>query len=178
MFVEVSKSIIFLLKSFLGKFYRHLAIFFWSHCWVAAVLESFTIIISKKRETWPEILWYLTKWDSKICFTYPEVCTIFFQLASSSDSGEACNAGNWVQYFWSPTMMTTRGSSFASTSNPCRRRKKIRKFFAQYFGRILRPGRWWSWCRRPCRCRCEGSACLGPCLATGRFVQILKTLDF
>ena len=31
-FVKVSKSIIFLLKSFLGNFYRHLAIFFWSHC--------------------------------------------------------------------------------------------------------------------------------------------------
>ena len=27
------KSIIFLLKSFLGNFYRHLAIFFWSHWW-------------------------------------------------------------------------------------------------------------------------------------------------
>ena len=30
-FVKVSKSIIFLVKSFLGDFYRHLAIFFWSH---------------------------------------------------------------------------------------------------------------------------------------------------
>ena len=30
-FVKVSKSIIFLVKSFLGNFYRHLAIFFWSH---------------------------------------------------------------------------------------------------------------------------------------------------
>ena len=29
----MSKSIIFLVKSFLGNFYRHLAIFFWSH-WV------------------------------------------------------------------------------------------------------------------------------------------------
>ena len=28
----MSKSIIFLVKSFLGKFYRNLAIFFWSHC--------------------------------------------------------------------------------------------------------------------------------------------------
>ena len=28
----MSKSIIFLVKSFLGNFYRHLAIFFWSHC--------------------------------------------------------------------------------------------------------------------------------------------------
>ena len=31
-FVKVSKTIIFLVKSFLGNFYRHLAIFFWSHC--------------------------------------------------------------------------------------------------------------------------------------------------
>ena len=31
-FVKGSKSIIFLVKSGLGKFYRHLAIFFWSHC--------------------------------------------------------------------------------------------------------------------------------------------------
>ena len=30
--VKVSKSIIFLVKSFLGNFDRHLAIFFWSHC--------------------------------------------------------------------------------------------------------------------------------------------------
>ena len=29
-FVKVSKSIIFLVKQFLGDFYRHLAIFFWS----------------------------------------------------------------------------------------------------------------------------------------------------
>ena len=31
-FVKVSKSILFLVKSFLGNFYRHLAIFIWSHC--------------------------------------------------------------------------------------------------------------------------------------------------
>ena len=31
MFVKVSKSLIFLVKSFLGNFYRHLAIFYWSH---------------------------------------------------------------------------------------------------------------------------------------------------
>ena len=31
-FVKVSKSIIFLVISVLGKFYRHSAIFFWSHC--------------------------------------------------------------------------------------------------------------------------------------------------
>ena len=31
-FVKVSKSIIFLVKSFWDNFYRHLVIFFWSHC--------------------------------------------------------------------------------------------------------------------------------------------------
>ena len=31
-FLKVSKSIIFLVKSFLGNFYRYLAIFIWSHC--------------------------------------------------------------------------------------------------------------------------------------------------
>ena len=30
--VKVLKSVIFLVKSFLRNFYRHLAIFFWSHC--------------------------------------------------------------------------------------------------------------------------------------------------
>ena len=30
-FVNVSKSIIFLVKSLLGNFYRHLVTFFWSH---------------------------------------------------------------------------------------------------------------------------------------------------
>ena len=31
-FVKVSKSIIFQVKSFLGNFYRYLATFYWSHC--------------------------------------------------------------------------------------------------------------------------------------------------
>ena len=31
-FCKLSKSLIFLVKSFLGNFYRHLAIFYWSHC--------------------------------------------------------------------------------------------------------------------------------------------------
>ena len=31
-FVKMPKSLIFLVKSFLGNFYRHLAIFYWSHC--------------------------------------------------------------------------------------------------------------------------------------------------
>ena len=30
-FVKVSKSLIFIVKSFLGNFYRHLVIFYWSH---------------------------------------------------------------------------------------------------------------------------------------------------
>ena len=41
-FVKVSKSIIFLVKSCLGNFYRHLAIFFKSHCF----LFSFTFFQS------------------------------------------------------------------------------------------------------------------------------------
>ena len=32
-FVNLSKSFLFLVKSYLGNFYRHLAIFFWTHCW-------------------------------------------------------------------------------------------------------------------------------------------------
>ena len=31
-FLKVSKSFIFLVKSFWGNFYRHLATFYWSHC--------------------------------------------------------------------------------------------------------------------------------------------------
>ena len=31
-FVKVSKSFDFLVKSFLGRFNRHLATFYWSHC--------------------------------------------------------------------------------------------------------------------------------------------------
>ena len=31
-FVKVSKSFIFLVKSFLGNFYSHLVTFYWSHC--------------------------------------------------------------------------------------------------------------------------------------------------
>ena len=29
---RVSKSLIFLVKSFLGNFYKHLVTFYWSHC--------------------------------------------------------------------------------------------------------------------------------------------------
>ena len=36
-FVKVSKSILFLVKSFLGNFYRHSVIFFWSHCILPSV---------------------------------------------------------------------------------------------------------------------------------------------
>ena len=34
--VKVSKSFIFLVKSFLGNFYRHKATFYWSHCTYAS----------------------------------------------------------------------------------------------------------------------------------------------
>ena len=36
-FVKVSKSLIFLMKSFLGNFYRNLATFYWSHWWATAI---------------------------------------------------------------------------------------------------------------------------------------------
>ena len=38
-FLKVSKYIIFLVKSFLGNFCRHLAIFFWSHWWRAMIVD-------------------------------------------------------------------------------------------------------------------------------------------
>ena len=48
-FVKISKSFIFLVKSYLGNFYRHLAIFIWSHCpWLTTanqnVLLQFRVI--------------------------------------------------------------------------------------------------------------------------------------
>ena len=46
-FVKVSKSIIFLVKSFLGNFYRHLAIFFWSH-WAWAWLAT----MQRQKQPW------------------------------------------------------------------------------------------------------------------------------
>ena len=45
-FVKLSKSFIFLVKSFLGNFYRHLANFYWSH-WTDASLLSRLIVRSK-----------------------------------------------------------------------------------------------------------------------------------
>ena len=44
-FVKSSKTLIFLLKSFLGNFYRHLMIFYWSH-WMDGRLKWF---IEKER---------------------------------------------------------------------------------------------------------------------------------
>ena len=45
--VKVSKSLIFLVKSFLGKFYRHLAIFIWSHCKRPPFVECGIDILTK-----------------------------------------------------------------------------------------------------------------------------------
>ena len=39
-FSKCAKSFIFLVKSFLGNFYRHLAIFFWSHCSVCTCISD------------------------------------------------------------------------------------------------------------------------------------------
>ena len=44
----MSKSIIFLVKTFLGIFYRHLAIFIWSHCLVGTFQKHY---IQIKEET-------------------------------------------------------------------------------------------------------------------------------
>ena len=55
-FVNVSKSFIFLVKSFLGNFYRHLGIFLWSHCsrlrfnW--AVFFALAIVDSASHSPW------------------------------------------------------------------------------------------------------------------------------
>ena len=45
-FVKVSKSLIFLVKSFLGNFYKHLAIFYWSHWRQVSIIDN---IFSQKR---------------------------------------------------------------------------------------------------------------------------------
>ena len=39
----VSKSLIFLLKSFMGNIYRYLAIFYWSHCLYVSLLNSYKV---------------------------------------------------------------------------------------------------------------------------------------
>ena len=41
----MSKSLIFLVKSFLGKFYRHLAIFFWSHWTCGASYKALMVVM-------------------------------------------------------------------------------------------------------------------------------------
>ena len=51
-FVKVSKSLIFLVKSFLGNFYRHLATFYWSH-WS----EPENVNILRKRMYLPTTVW-------------------------------------------------------------------------------------------------------------------------
>ena len=43
----MSKSVIFLVKSFLGNFYKHLAIFFWSHDFLLVTLVLWHISINR-----------------------------------------------------------------------------------------------------------------------------------
>ena len=50
-FVKVLKSISFLVKSFLGKFCRHLAIFFWSHCPPPRVIFSLYALCDHSKVT-------------------------------------------------------------------------------------------------------------------------------
>ena len=56
-FVMVLKSFIFLVKSLLGNFSRHLAIFFWSHCSVGRVFNSHTRGLQFKFSHWQNLYW-------------------------------------------------------------------------------------------------------------------------
>ena len=47
-FVKMSKSLNFLVKSFLGNFYRHLAIFFWSHCLHTRIIKVSQVNINSQ----------------------------------------------------------------------------------------------------------------------------------
>ena len=44
-FVKVSKSFIFLVKSFLGNFYRHLVNFIWSYGYLATPCTQFWVVV-------------------------------------------------------------------------------------------------------------------------------------
>ena len=48
-FVKVSKSFIFLVKSFLGNFYRNLATFYWSHCGTTYLAIQWRVVEEYKR---------------------------------------------------------------------------------------------------------------------------------
>ena len=56
-FVKVSKSLIFLVKSFLGNFYRHLATFYWSHwsciTWIMHLLPDYRWMRARRLERLP-----------------------------------------------------------------------------------------------------------------------------
>ena len=62
-FVKVSKSLIFLLKSFLGNFYRHLAIFFWSH-WMVQQNSFASKDISRRQKNEVPIIKRRRRWRS------------------------------------------------------------------------------------------------------------------
>ena len=93
-FVKVSKSIIFLVKPFLGNFYRHLANFFWSYWWQCTYLISNVEIVGmnlvwkwvlqkikrRRRVNWK----YLQKFYLEVTFfkrttkVWPNVCLPFW----------------------------------------------------------------------------------------------------
>ena len=65
-FVKMSKSLIFQVKSFLGNFYSHMAIFYWSHCqwyvlysWGHQRVHKVTTSIGSKQELIEKFLWHL-----------------------------------------------------------------------------------------------------------------------
>ena len=54
-FVKVSKSFILIVTSFLGNFYRHLAIFFWSHLFGLFIFViSFTMTLTVHKNYWKD----------------------------------------------------------------------------------------------------------------------------
>ena len=69
--VKVSKSIILLVKSFQGNFYRHLSIFFWSHC---PYFKAFFLSLCLPMLKWWSISkilkeFFLNRWRSRSIFS-------------------------------------------------------------------------------------------------------------
>ena len=75
-FVKVPHSFIFLVKSFLGNFYRHLAIFIWSHCLGRTILVRTEIASASKRSKKMPFHRFCVKRQSRECafhlFLVPE----------------------------------------------------------------------------------------------------------
>ena len=71
----MSKFIIFLVKSFLGNFYRHLAIFFWSQC---PFISFYALPIPfRKRRSWT---FQASTKTFILCFSLQEFLSLSFPL--------------------------------------------------------------------------------------------------